>query len=149
MVVLVAFFVLSRLGGTEEGGGSDAGAKTSRAAPSTSTAACGVGAPDDGYSVAVEAAPGPPPPEGTAIGLTVRHDGRAVSGAKVCLAAEMPDMQHAGITAEAKEGPGGRYDTVVRFGMAGSWTASVTIVEPGKPVVSVTVPMEVAPVVEN
>ena len=57
----------------------------------------------------------------------------AVTGAKVCVAADMPSMEHPGLTTVAKEGSGGRYETLVKFGMGGSWKAGVTIAEPGKP----------------
>lgn len=78
--------------------------------------------------------------------MTVRQGGRAVTGAKVCMTASMPDMTHPGLNTVAKEAAGGRYETLVTFGMGGAWKASATIAEPGKPVVSVTVAMDVAEV---
>lgn len=35
---------------------------------------------------------------------------------------------------------------MIKFGMGGAWKASATIAEPNKPVVSVTVPIDVAEV---
>ena len=61
----------------------------------------------------------------------------------------MPSMQHPGLTTIAKEGSGGRYETVVKFGMGGSWRVALTINEPGKPIVTVTVPIEVAQVEQS
>lgn len=108
------------------------------------TGACGLGTPDDRYSVAVETQPDPPRAEGTTFRLTVRRDGAAVTGAKVCLTADMPDMQHPGVNTLAKESPGGTYETALRFSMGGSWRGAVTIAEPGQPSVSVRVRFEVA-----
>jgi len=102
--------------------------------------ACGVGKPDDAYSVTWDADPNPPKAEGATLELTVRRDGRPVTGAKVCVAADMPDMQHPGITKVSKEVGGGRYDAEFKFGMPGAWVASITIAEPGKP--SVLVPLK-------
>lgn len=149
LVVAIVTFLIYSVGGHEGNQDLFTGGQTAKSAGASSTGACGFGSPDDSYSVAVDADPDPPRPEGTTFRLTVRHDGRAVTGAKVCMTAEMPDMQHPGLNALAKEGSGGRYETVVKFGMGGSWKASVTIAEPGKPVASVTVPIEVSPVVED
>ena len=55
---------------------------------------------------------------------------------KVCLTADMPEMQHPGLNRVAKEAPGGRYEAEFQFGMGGNWKTAVTIAEPGKPVVS-------------
>jgi hypothetical protein len=149
LVVLLVSFVLYTVGGHRTDRDVFGGAQAATAAGAAPTGACGFGSPDDSYSVDVDSDPKPPRPEGTTFRLTVRQGGRAVTGAKVCVTADMPDMQHPGLNTVAKEASGGRYDTVVKFGMGGSWRASVTIAEPGKPVVSVTVLIEVAPVAEN
>ncbi|MDQ4096287.1 MAG: FixH family protein, partial [Actinomycetota bacterium] len=101
------------------------------------------------YSVDLVANPDPPRPEGTTFLLSVRRDGRAITGAKVCLTADMPDMQHPGINTVAKEGSGGRYEARLQFGMGGSWRTSVTIAEPDKPAVSVPLTIQVAEVSPN
>lgn len=85
--------------------------------------------------------PDPPRPDGTIFHLTVRHAGKAVVGAKVCLTADMPDMEHSGVSRVSKETSDGKYDAELKFGMGGAWAASVTIAEPGKP--SVTVPVQI------
>jgi copper transport protein len=95
---------------------------------------CGTGQPDPAYSVTVDSDPDPPRLEGTAFRITVRRDGRPVTGAKVCLTADMPDMQHPGVSRLAKEAQGGRYNVELKFEMAGAWAASVVITEPGRPV---------------
>lgn len=147
LVVALVTFGLYSAGGYEE----DllAGGPAAQLAGSAAAGACGQGTPDDSYSVAVTSDPDPPRPEGTTFRLTVRQGGRAVTGAKVCMMADMPSMEHPGLTTVAKEGSGGRYETVVKFGMGGSWKAGVTIAEPGKPIVVVTVLIEVAQVEQS
>jgi hypothetical protein len=116
------------------------------AAPA-SNGACGQGTPADAsYSVDYVTTPNPPRPEGTTVQLTVRHDGQIVSGAKVCLTADMPDMQHPGLSKASNEVSGGRYEARLEFGMGGSWRMSVTVAEPGKAVVSLPLAIQVAPV---
>lgn len=149
LVVAIVTFLISTVGGYEGARDVYTEGQTANIAGPSPTGTCGFGSPDDSYSVAVVSDPDPPRPEGTTFRLTVRQDGRAVTGAKVCMIADMPTMQHPGLSTVAKEGLGGRYETVVRFGMGGSWKASVTIAEPGKPVVSVTVAIEVSQVVED
>jgi copper transport protein len=104
---------------------------------------CGEGEPDPSYAVSTDFDPDPPRAEGTVLHMTVRHDGKPVTGAKVCVVADMPDMQHPGVSGVAKEGPGGRYDTTFKFSMGGTWAAAIRIVEPGKPVVLVTLRFDV------
>lgn len=148
LVVGLVTFLLYSLGGYEEGDIQAGGPGAKLAAP-VSAGACGFGQPDDSYSVAVTSDPDPPRPEGTTVRFTVRQGGRAVTGAKVCVSADMPSMQHPGLTTVAREGSGGRYETLVKFGMGGSWRAALTINEPGKPIVTVTVSIEVAEVEQN
>ena len=81
---------------------------------------------------------------GATLHFTVRHDGEAVIGAKVCITADMPGMQHPGVNKVAEEALGGRYDAGLKFGMAGAWAASVTIAEPRKPAVSVPARFQVS-----
>lgn len=117
--------------------------------PPTSSAAapgltgCSGGQPDPTYAVATETQPNPPVAEGAVVHMTVRHDGKAVTGARICIITDMPDMQHAPISKAAKELPGGKYDAELKFGMGGAWVGSIIIAEPGKPVVSVPVRFEV------
>ncbi len=148
MVTLVSFLLYS-VGGPGGDGGFLAGGQTVNTVGPPSAGACGLASPDDSYSVTVASDPDPPRPEGTTFRLTLRQGGRVVTGAKVCIAADMPSMEHPGLNLVAKEAPGGRYEMAIKFGMGGSWKASVTIAEPGKPVVSVTVPIEVAPVAQD
>lgn len=111
----------------------------------TSASPCGEGTPDPSYTLTTDSDPNPPKPQGATFHLTVRHDGKAVTGAKVCLGADMPAMQHAGVNKVAKEASGGRYDADLKFSMDGSWVGTVTVAEPGKPVVSIPLAIEVAP----
>lgn len=121
-------------------------ATTATPAPGQSDAgsACGLGQPDPAYTVDFDADPNPPRLEGATLHLTVRRNGRTITGAKVCLAADMPDMQHPGITKVAKEISGGRYDAELKFGMGGAWAMAVTVAEPGQPVVYVRLKVEVS-----
>lgn len=128
-------------------GQDSAGDGGSNLAGSSPTGACGRGSPADAsYTVDLVSNPEPPRPEGTTLQLTLRHEGRPITGAKVCLMADMPDMQHPGVSAVAKEGPGGRYEARFQFGMGGSWRTAVTIAEPDKPVISVPLTIQVAQV---
>lgn len=145
LVVTIVTFLLYSVGGYEESGNLLAGGPTADPAAAPSTA-CGDGLPDDSYSVTLNSNPDPPRPEATTFRLAVRQGSRPVTGAKVCMSADMPDMQHPGTNAVAKELSGGRYEARVKFGMGGSWKASVTIAEPEKPVVQVTVFIDVAAV---
>ena len=146
LLVMVVSFLLTTVGAYEGDQGVLAGGQTAATAGPASGGACGFGPPDDSYSVAVASDPDPPRPEGTTFRLTVRQGGRAVTGAKVCVTADMPTMLHPGLNTVAKELPGGRYETLVKFGMGGNWKASVIIAEPNKPVVSVTVLIDVTEV---
>lgn len=104
---------------------------------------CGQGPPDPTYSVTVDFDPDPPRAEGATFHVTVRRDGKAVTGAKVCVKADMPDMQHPGVSTVAGEASGGTYDAKLKFSMTGAWAGSVTIAEPGRPAVSVPMKFEV------
>lgn len=106
-------------------------------------AGCADGTADPGYTVAMESEPNPPQVEGTTFHLSVRHDGKAVSGAKVCVTADMTEMHHAGINSVAKEASGGTYDTKLKFGMRGPYRASVVITEKGKAAVVVPLTFDV------
>jgi hypothetical protein len=119
-------------------------------APQASAGACGQGTPaDPGYTVDVAATPDPPRPEGTSLLLTVRRGGRPVTGAKVCVAADMPEMQHPGLSAVARESSGGRYETRIQFGMGGTWRTSVIVAEPDRPVVAIPLTIQVAEIESN
>lgn len=147
LVAVVALtFLIYSVGDYQDG---DLGGGGSNLAGEAAAGACGVGAPDPAYSVAVVSNPDPPRPEGTTLRFTVRQEGRAITGAKVCLAADMPDMQHPGVYKVAKELSGGQYEMQLQFGMGGSWKLAVTVAEPGKPIVSVPLSLQVAQISPN
>lgn len=102
-------------------------------------AGCGDGEVDAAYTATVDSDPDPPRTEGTKFRITLRRDGRPVTGAKVCFAADMPDMQHPGVSRVARETSGGRYEVDLKFEMGGAWAASVIVAEPGRPVALVRV----------
>lgn len=104
---------------------------------------CGQGTPDPAYHVTVESEPDPPRAEGTTFRLTVRRDGKPVTGAKVCLKVDMPDMEHRGVLTVATEDSPGRYRATLRFSMVGAWTGSITIAAPQKAAVSAPIRLEV------
>ncbi len=139
-VALISFAVYAAGDYREEAGGFG-----SNLAGASAASACGEPAPaSSNYAVDFTSNPDPPRPEGATIFLTVRRDGRPVTGAKVCTASDMPDMQHPGVTKVATEISGGRYEARLQFGMGGSWRMAVTVAEPGQPVVSLPVNIEVA-----
>jgi hypothetical protein len=112
-----------------------------------SVGACGQGTPADAsYSVDYVSTPNPPRPDGTTLALTVRRDGKPITGAKVCITADMPDMQHPGLTKGTTEAAPGRYEARLQFGMGGAWRMAVTVAEPDKPVVSLPLSIQVAQV---
>ena len=104
---------------------------------------CGQGQPDPSYSVTVESDPSPPVAEGTTFSFTVRQDGEAVTGATVCIEADMPGMEHPGVFTVASDAEPGSYDAKLELSMTGAWVGSVTIAEPGKQAVSVPLAFEV------
>jgi hypothetical protein len=145
-IAVVAFVValLVVRSGSGDSSKVSTGASVDTVAP-TSAGPCGEGATDSSYTMTTDSDPSPPRSEGATFHLTVRHNGKAVTGAKVCVAADMPGMLHAGISTVATEASAGRYDTDIKFGMEGSWAGTVTVAEPGKPVVSIPLKVEVAP----
>lgn len=86
-------------------------------------------AADAGYRVTVATRPDPPTPEDTTLEVLVERDGAPVSGATVCLSADMTEMSHTGVSRQADELGGGRYGMVVDFGMRGSWQGALLVVE--------------------
>lgn len=143
-VAVVAFVIalVAFRGGDSDSSSEDvvAGSPTAGA---QGTSACAGGKPDAAYAVTMDSDPNPPKAEGTTFHLTVRHDGKAVTGATVCMTADMTEMHHEGINNVAKEASGGRYDTRLKFGMRGPYAGSVIITEPGKSAVSVPVNFQV------
>ena len=124
--------------------GGDKGGFGSNLAGPAAAGACGEPkAADSSYAIDFTSNPDPPRPEGATIFLTVRHNGQPVTGAKVCTASDMPDMQHPGVSKIATEVANGRYEARLQFGMGGSWRMSVTVAEPGQASVSVPLKLEV------
>jgi len=144
LAALVVAVVALRSSGSRDSQHLDTGGRTIDTVAPAGGGACGEGQPDPSYSVAVDSDPNPPRPEGATFHLAVRHAGAPVAGAKVCLAADMPDMQHVGVNKVSKEGPAGVYDAELKFGMGGAWAASVTVAEPGKPIVTVPITIQVS-----
>lgn len=115
----------------------------STAASANTAAGCGRGSPDARYEVTVEPDPDPPQAEGTMLRLTVRRGSAPVEGAKVCVRANMPDMQHRGVSTATREVSPGRYEGRIVFSMTGGWVGSAVITPLGAQAVSVPVRFEV------
>ena len=75
--------------------------------------------------------------------LTVRRDGVPVTGAKVCLRADMPVHQHPGVLATADETGPGDYRARLTLGMEGSWHGTVSVGRSGGAPVVVPIDVEV------
>jgi hypothetical protein len=141
-VLAVTFVVLKIGGGTSQDAGRTRSASFEKP---VSAGACGVPTSVDAtYSAEVASDPDPPVASGASFTFTVRHAGQAVTGAKVCLTADMPAMQHPGISYVLADSSGGRYGARIQFSMSGAWRASLTVAQPGMPIVSVPVNIEVA-----
>jgi len=95
---------------------------------------CPAGTPDPHYTVTMESDPSPPKAESTTFHLTVLHDGKPVTGAKVCMTSDMTEMHHEGIYGQGTEVSGGRYDATLKFGMRGPYAGTVIITDAGKAV---------------
>lgn len=102
---------------------------TDASQPGSPVGGCGGGEFDASYTFTSDPDPDPPAAEATTFRLTIRHDGRAVTGARVCLRTEMPDMTHPGVSTVATEASGGRYDARLKFAMTGGWVGSVVVTE--------------------
>jgi hypothetical protein len=139
-VVSLSFLIYS-VGDSKSG---DVGGGGSNLSGAGAQGACGVGNPDPSYTIAVTPNPDPPRPDGTTLNISVRQAGQAITGAKVCVSADMPDMGHDGMYAVAKELSGGQYETRFQFGMDGGWKLSLTVAPPGKAAVSVPLNLQVA-----
>lgn len=116
--------------GSGTGGGGAGGDNDSKENPCVQSNIAAV--EEVGYAVTVATEPDPPKPRGTTFEIVVERDGSPVSGATVCLSADMGDMSHSGSSARADEVDPGRYEAAISFGMRGSWTGRVLVVEPGQ-----------------
>lgn len=149
ILIVAAVAVVAFVGAmiAARGGGDDdmkAGTSADMASMAkTQGAGCPTGTPDSSYSVAMMSDPSPPKAEGTVFHLTVRHDGRAVKDAEVCMTADMTEMHHEGINNMAREQSGGTYDASLRFSMRGPYAGTVIVTEPGRQAVAVPVTFEV------
>lgn len=83
------------------------------------------------YAVTVQSEPDPPKPQGTTFEVLVQRDGEPLSGATVCIAADMSGMSHAGAAAQAEEVAAGQYEMGLKFGMRGTWSGQVLVIDEG------------------
>jgi len=144
-VVVLAAALLALRGGSSGSSNLATGGDSVDTVAPASAGPCGEGTPDSSYSLIADSDPSPPRPPSTTVHLNVQHDGKAVTGAKVCVAVDMPTMVHAGISQTAKETSRGRYDVDLKFSMEGSWAGTITILQPGQPTVSIPLTLDVAP----
>jgi hypothetical protein len=61
--------------------------------------------------------------------LRVLRDGRAVTGARVCISAYMRGMSAMAVVGEAEERSPGTYEVPLDFAMGGEWSARVVVDE--------------------
>jgi hypothetical protein len=95
------------------------------------------------YQVRIE--PNPPDVNLTTYTLHVTHAGQPVSGARVCMRADMGgagNMSGMGTSALAKQVGPGRYELGIRFEMGGHWEGRSLIWEGNKSPVEVPVNVE-------
>lgn len=84
--------------------------------------------PDPSYAVELE---NPPSTREVAYLLQVSRNGEPVTGAQVCLSADMGGMSGMGVSDDAIELEPGVYEVEVRFEMAGPWDGTVLVNEGG------------------
>ncbi|MDP8993286.1 MAG: FixH family protein [Actinomycetota bacterium] len=78
--------------------------------------------------------------------IAVTRAGTPVSGAQVCMRADMGgpgNMSGMGVSDEAREVSDGRYRVPVRFEMGGHWNATVVVAEPRKEPVRIQMALQV------
>ncbi len=90
------------------------------------------------YQVTLE--PSPPSVDTMMYVLKVTENGKPVSGADVCMRADMGgagNMSGMGTSAEAKEMNPGVYHVMIRFEMSGHWEVVTMVRKPGAPPVQI------------
>jgi hypothetical protein len=92
--------------------------------------------PDPAYAVELQDIPST---RVIAYRMSVTRDGDPVTGAQVCLSADMAGMSAMGVTDDAVEVDTGIYEVAVRFAMAGPWDGTVLVSEDGAE--SIAVPL--------
>ena len=95
------------------------------------------------YEVTVSSEPDPPSPRGTTFEVLVQRDGAPLEDATVCISADMSQMSHEGVRAEAEEIGDGRYEVAVDFSMRGGWNGRLLVIEPGQPAAAMPMTFDV------
>jgi hypothetical protein len=93
--------------------------------------------PDPSYQVRFEE---PPSVNLTTYHLLVSHNSTPVTGAQVCMRADMGGEGHMsgmGVNNTAREVSPGRYELSIRMEMGGHWQGASVVAEPGRKAVSV------------
>lgn len=84
------------------------------------------------------------PMEETEHEIEISHDGKPVTGAKVCARVSMVGMEAMGFSdTVAEETAPGIYRVTIVFAMEGGWTGNILIAEQGKAPVAAVVDFEV------
>ena len=96
--------------------------------------------PDPAYAVELQNAPSTGE---VAYRLSVTRNGEPVTGAEVCLSADMGGMSGMGVSDDAVEVDPGVYEVEVRFEMAGPWDGTVLVNEGGEESVAVPLAFDV------
>lgn len=95
---------------------------------------------DPSYAVELE---NPPSTREVAYLLRVSRNGEPVTGAQVCLSADMGGMSGMGVSDDAVEVEPGVYEVEVRFEMAGPWDGTVLVSEGGEDSVAIPLSFDV------
>ena len=155
VIAVVAFGAAFLLTGGDDAADDDPGTDVAvdGADPTTTTTAgrpsdpCLVSDPvpidESPYEVTVASEPDPPAPTDTTFEILVQRDGAPLEDATVCLSADMSQMSHDGVRAEAEEIGDGRYEAIIDFSMRGGWKGRLLVIEPGQPAASMPMAFDV------
>lgn len=143
VVVLVAAIAFGGAFLLFGGGSDDMASDTSDGGGGTCEASDAVDAAGSPYQVMVKTDPDPPVPQGTTFRIQVEREGQPVTGATVCMTADMLEMEMDAVGGRAQEVGPGRFELPVEFSMRGAWTGSVVVSETGQEPVSVPVSFDV------
>lgn len=140
-VLAAAATALAGCGGSSTASTSpQTGASTAASGGSSADPVCKAASQTDpAYSLQLQTTPNPPTAAGTLFSLAISRDGKPVTGAKVCLAADMSTMPSMEIASSAAEKSAGNYQLQLKLPMRGPWEGNAIVVQPGQPAVRVPV----------
>lgn len=95
-------------------------------------------------AITVEMTPDPLSLERTRFRIRVTRGGARVTGAQVCLIADMPGIAMPAVPAQATQTSPGSYEASVRFPIGGDWDGVVLVGDPGEPLMVKPISFDVA-----